>query len=242
MRRRLWLQRSVAGSDCSGGGTCSNNPRHCIGDPTKERIPCTSDLQCVAGTCMDACPSGRCVQLCLPADHPLFPPGAGLRPDDPEEGLCAAGPPTYHCSGSADSFRLCDKEVEQSGCNATCSVSGNPCTPLSPCPPAEGTCQGDCPVARLCDAGPDNILGNSNDYPGAGICIADVRNCFVPGLAAEGGDTLNGNGDPTNVRAVSTYCVGSTSNSAINDVAGLGGPGRLRQVGVNVTNGFTSLP
>jgi hypothetical protein len=229
-------------SDCSGGGTCDNNPEHCIGDPAFERLPCTSDAQCGAGTCVNACPSGRCVQLCLPADHPLFPPDYGYRPDDPEEGLCAAGPPTYHCSGAADDFRLCDKEKADAPCNATCSISGNPCSPINPCPEAEGTCQGTCQLAQVCEAGVDGILGNNDDFPGAGICIPDSRNCFVPGLNAEGGDTINGKGDPTNVRAVSTFCVPATSNNAINSTAGLGGPGRLRQNGVNVTNGFTTLP
>lgn len=229
-------------SDCSGGGTCSGNPSHCTGDPAFDRLPCTVDAQCGVGTCVDACPSGRCVQLCLPADHPLFPPDFGYRPDNPEEGLCAAGPSTYHCSGEADDFRLCDKEKAEATCDATCSVSGNPCSPINPCPPAEGTCQGLCVLAAVCEAGVDGILGNGDDFPGAGICVSDARNCFVPGLNAEGGDTLNGNGDPTNVRAVSTYCVPATTNNAINSTAGLGGPGRLRQLGVNVTNGFTTLP
>jgi hypothetical protein len=60
-------------------------------------------------------------------------------------------------------------------------------------------------------------------------------------VSGEGGDTLNGKGDPTNVRSAATYCVGATTNSAINATAGLGGPGRLRQTGLNVIN-FTSLP
>jgi hypothetical protein len=229
-------------SDCSGGGTCTGNPTHCIGDPATERLPCTSNAQCGTGTCVDACPSGRCVQLCLPADHPLFPPDFGYRPDDPEEGICAAGPPTYHCSGWADDFRVCDKEKADASCDATCSISSNPCDPLNPCPEGEGTCQGPCQLAQVCEAGIDGILGNGDDFPGAGICIPDARNCFVPGLHAEGGDTLNGEGDPNNVKAVSTFCVPATSNNAINSTAGLGGPGRLRQTGVNVTNGFTTLP
>jgi hypothetical protein len=229
-------------SDCSGGGTCSNNPEHCLGDPATDRLPCTTNGDCGLGTCVDACPTGRCTQVCLPADHPLFPPDYGYRPDNPEEGLCAAGPSTYHCSSAADDFRLCDKEKAEAPCNATCSVSGNPCSPINPCPPAEGTCSGPCQLAQVCEAGVDGFLGNADDFPGAGICVPDARNCFVPGLNAEGGDTLNGNGDPSNVRAVSTYCVPATTNSAINSTAGLGGPGRLRQQGVNVTNGFATLP
>ena len=46
----------------------------------------------------------------------------------------------------------------------------------------------------------------------------------------------NGLGDPTNVRSVSTYGIGATANSTVNNSAGLGGPGRLRQQGENVVN------
>ena len=99
-----------------------------------------------------------------------------------------------------------------------------------------------CELAKVCEAGIDGVLGNADDFPGAGICVPDARNCFVQPVSGEGGDTLNGNGDPTNVNAVSTFCIGSTSNNAINSTAGLGGPGRLRQIGVNVTNGFATLP
>ena len=47
---------------------------------------------------------------------------------------------------------------------------------------------------------------------------------------------------PNNVVSVSSYCIAATSNSAINNTAGLGGPGRLRQPGRNETNGYTSIP
>jgi hypothetical protein len=236
-------------SDCGGGGTCSGNPSHCTGDPGFDRLPCANNGDCGVGTCGDACPSGRCVQICLPGDDPLFPPGFGFRPDDPEEGYCAGGPPTYHCSGAADTFRLCSREEAEGSCTATCSVSSIPCDPLTPCPDPviDGVCQSapvfdSCKLAKVCEAGVDGILGNADDFPGAGICVADARNCFVQNAISEGGDTINGNGDPENVRAVSTFCVGSTTNNAINSTAGLGGPGRLRQNGINATNGFTTLP
>jgi hypothetical protein len=216
-------------SDCPGS-SCSDNPTHCVGDPGFDRLPCTTNADCGLGTCEDACPSGRCVPLCSPGADGEF-----------DEGFCAAGPSFYHCDGVNDTFRICTKAEANAGCSATCSVSATSCSADGDCPIGE-TCNGACDHARLCEAGVDGVLGTSDDFPGAGVCVADIRNCFVNDLATEGGDIFNGEGDPTNVKAVSTYCVGATSNGAINSTAGLGGPGRLRQKGVNVSNGFVSLP
>lgn len=257
-------------SDCSGGGTCTSNPTHCVGDPAYDRVACTTNGDCGGiATCEDACPSGKCVPLCLPSNDPLFPVGAGRFPDDPEEGLCAAGPSTYHCSSPNFDYVQCESTGAESNCVATCSVSNAPCDPLNPCPPGDGVCtsvakicsnaptacttnsdcsgggtctHAGCEAARYCEAGADGILGNSNDTPGAGVCVEDVRNCFQYPIAAEGGDTYNGNGDPTNARAVSVFCIPPTASPTINNTAGLGGPGRLRQNGENVSNGFLSLP
>lgn len=242
-------------ADCTNPGTCTKNPNHCDpadSPPNLASVGCDDNTDCGGGTCVDACPGGICVPLCLQADDPQFPPGfGGESADDPEEGLCAAGPAFYHCDGEGNTFIICDKEASEGGCSAVCAAScgpggvpsggsGGPCDELSDCPSGE-VCCGDCELSRLCDAGINGIIGDSDDQPGAGSCFADARNCFVNDLAAEGGDTLNGNGDPTNVRAVSTYCVPATSNNAINSTAGLGGPGRLRQLGVNVPS-FTTLP
>jgi hypothetical protein len=109
------------------------------------------------------------------------------------------------------------------------------CTPSTPCGGGE-ICCGICGNASPCEAGIDGLLGNNDDIPGAGTCVPDIKNCVVNDFAATGGDTGNGNGDPTNVRSVSTYCIGATSNSTVNSTAGLGGPGRLRQQGLNVVN------
>jgi hypothetical protein len=215
-------------SDCTPG-TCSGNPTHCTGDPAFERFGCTTNADCGLGNCVDACPSGRCLPLCVPD---------GV---DPEDGVCAAGPTAYHCDGAQDSFRTCTETEAAGGCGATCSVAATPCASASECPVGE-TCQGSCELAKLCEAGPDGVLGNFDDQPGAGICVGDNRNCFLDPITGEGGDTINGEGDPVNVKSVSIYCLGATNSSAINTAAGLGGPGRLRQRGVNLTSGFTSLP
>jgi hypothetical protein len=217
-----------ADSDCAPG-TCSRNPTHCTGDPAYERFACSTNGDCGLGTCVDACPSGRCVPLCVP------------EVDDPEDGVCAAGPTAYHCSGEKDVFRTCTDTAAKAGCSATCSVSATPCTGNTDCPTGE-SCLGACAVATNCEAGGDGQLGTFDDLPGAGICIGDNRNCFLDPIQGEGGDIFNGQGDPNNAKSVSIYCVGKTSAAAINTSAGLGGAGRLRQSGVNVSSGFTSLP
>jgi len=245
-------------TDCADegdSGTCSVNPTHCegTGDPNTELLACATNGDCGVGTCVDACPAGRCVPLCLQADDPFFPPGFGDKSaDDPEEGLCAAGPPFYHCDGVGQEFIVCFKGNADGDCDSVCTDScsggGVPgpggsqaaCTAQSDCAGGE-TCCGSCELTGFCNSGTDNLMGTSDDLPGTGLCVGGARNCVINDFFAEGGDTLNGQGDPTNVKAVSSYCIGPTSNSAINATAGLGGPGRLRQLGVNVPS-FTALP
>jgi hypothetical protein len=110
------------------------------------------------------------------------------------------------------------------------------CDGTGSCPVGE-VCCGACDKAEDCGAGGDGIYGTNDDVPGAGICVADSRSCFVNDLAAEGGDTYNGDGDPTNVRSVAIFCMQPTADGAVNWTAGFGGPGRLRQTGINISNG-----
>jgi hypothetical protein len=233
-------------SDCPGS-SCSVNPTHCTGAGADDGKLCTTNADCDggAGTCGDACPGGRCVQLCV-----------GGRGGDLEEGECAAGPPFYHCSGEEDTFRICNEAAEGEGCLATCHTScesgvgvggsGDPCTPVSPCGGDE-VCCGNCIEATQCEAGTDQVLGTDDDVPGAGVCITSTRNCFehIGGFTAvaTGRDGLDDPiYGPNNIVSSSAYCLGATSNSAINNTAGLGGPGRLRQPARNETNGYTSIP
>ncbi|MFQ5478360.1 MAG: hypothetical protein ACE5E4_07075, partial [Candidatus Binatia bacterium] len=215
--------------DCPGGG-CSNNPTHCVGDLAFERFPCSSDAECGTGTCVDACPSGRCVPLCVP--DPVDPRGF--------EGMCASGPARFHCSSSAHVFRLCSPAAAASSCSATCSVTATPCTGQDDCPEGE-TCSGLCPLALECEAGNDSVIGTADDVVGAGICVEDTTNCFMDPIEGEGGSTLNGLGDPTHFFNMSFYCYPPTNSSSINQTMGAGGPGRNLTRGLNVANG-TSVP
>ncbi len=218
-------------ADCAPG-TCTANPTHCegTGDPNLELTQCTTNADCGAGTCVDACPGGHCVPLCVPTADPN---------DEPEEGECAGGPVKYHCSSK--DFIVCGESQATASCSATCSVSGTPCDEHSDCPTGE-TCTGSCPKSQLCDAGNDAVMGTSDDIVGAGTCIVDSRPCFLATVAGEGGDTLNGKGGPDTPFSSAVFCIAGTGNGSIDGTAGLGGPGRLTQHGVNVTNGFTSLP
>jgi hypothetical protein len=216
------------GTCIASAATCSVNPTHCVGDPDFEHFSCSVNADCGAGTCVDACPSGRCVPLCLPS--------AG----DPFEGQCAAGPPSYHCSGAAHTFLSCSASAAAATCDATCSQAGTACTSDTDCPGGE-RCEGSCPQAESCEAGDDGVLGTSDDKPGAGSCVADPTKCFQQPISAEGGDVYNGNGDATNVFSVGAFCIDATTNTGANFVSGIGGPGRLRIHGVNIPN-FTALP
>ncbi|MBI5506891.1 MAG: hypothetical protein HY899_19055 [Deltaproteobacteria bacterium] len=208
-------------ADCSGGGTCSANPKICDGG-VNDDLACTSGADCTGGACVDACPGGICTPLCeakgvcnggvndgLGCGVAYACPGGTCDVTDPEEGVCAAGPPLYNCNGKGHEFR--------------------PCLPVY-----EGTTNG-------CEGGVDNVVGNEDDYVGAGTCVATVRGCFVDSGHAEGGDTLNGQGGPTQTKSVAVFCIAASSSSAVNSTAGMPGPGRLREHGVLVPN-FSVLP
>jgi hypothetical protein len=221
---------SAAGAVCDEdgdcpAGACSDNPRHCVGgDAASELTACNADADCgLGGACVDACPAGRCVPLCLPSAT------------DSEQGVCASGK-VYRCTGANETWRICDRQAAESGCAATCSQSGFACDSDDDCGQGE-TCSGPCGLADGCEAGDDGYLGTADDVPGAGVCVEGPSSCFVNGAAASGSPMAGGAVD-----IVSTYCITKQVATTSNSVAGLGGPGRLRLKGVIVTNGFTSLP
>ncbi|MFP6626839.1 MAG: hypothetical protein VCA74_07290 [Deltaproteobacteria bacterium] len=213
--------------DCPGS-SCSVNPLHCSGDAAYEHMPCSGDGDCGSGSCVDACPQGRCVPLCVAKD------GA------PYEGVCAAGPPVFHCESGKYTGRNCPPSAAYSDCQATCSGSGVLCTGDEQCPAGQ-TCAGPCDTHRECGAGLDGILGNWDDLFGAGACIADERSCFSAQIPGTGGTTLNGKGDATNVFQNNLTCYTSTNNAPTNNVTGLGGPARNHKHATRIPN-FTSLP
>jgi hypothetical protein len=209
-------------SDCSGGA-CSLNPTHCVGDPAFEHRPCATPADCGLGACVDACPGGRCVPLCVPVGG------------DPGEGQCAAGPLDYNCAGEPWTFRTCLQSSAMAGCAATCAKTSAPCTADADCG-AGDYCEGACEQARDCEAGTDGILGTSDDIEGAGICVAGVRECFLDPIVASGTAASLSEHD-----SVALWCFGATHNGTFDTPSGFGGPARVHIRGQNVVN-FTSIP
>ncbi len=214
-------------SDCPGSD-CSDNPTHCKGDPAFDRFTCNTNADCGVGSCEDACLGGRCLPLCIPD------------PSDAEDGLCADGPPTYHCEGALFEFLACSEAAAKGTCTATCSTSGAPCLTLGDCPSGE-TCNGPCLLQEACESGNDAVMGTTDDQEGAGSCVPDARSCFLDPIPGEGGSTVNGKGDHTDWFTVGMYCFEDGGASVINNGAGFGGPGRSRRKGTTVVN-VPSIP
>jgi hypothetical protein len=190
----------------------------CTGDPSHERLACSTNADCGVGVCEDACPGGRCVPLCVPA-------AAGS-----QEGICAAGPPVYHCEGAAFSFRQCSQAAATGTCEAQCDLQGTPCTSDGDCG-SDDRCIGSCARQRDCEAGADGEMGTSDDVPGAGACVAGLRECFLEPIVASGSaDGL------TAYDSAALWCFGSMLNSGVNAASGFGGPGRAMVRGINVPN------
>jgi hypothetical protein len=214
-------------SDCSGvGATCSGNPGTCTGgsnDGTACRIGI--DTPCLGGgTCgNDVCPTGICSPLCVEKGTCIGGANAGR--------FCATdlGCPGGTCGNQDPEEGVCAGGPSFNHCDG-------PGQTFRTCTPAQVGTQGGC------EAGVDGDINTLEDnYLGAGNCIADVRNCFVNGGLAQGGDIYNGKGDPTNIYSVSAYCIGHLVLSpSVNATSGLPGPGRIRQPALAVPN-FTEL-
>jgi hypothetical protein len=229
---------SGAGTVCAGGdndgrlcdedadcpdGACSLNPTHCVGDPSFEHIPCTTPADCGSGSCVDACPGGRCVPLCVPVGG------------EPGEGQCAAGPLDHNCSGEAWSFRTCLQASAGAGCAATCAETSAPCAADADCATGD-RCEGACEQARDCEAGVDGVLGTNDDIKGAGLCVGRVRECFLDPIVASGAAASLSQHD-----SVALWCLGATHNVTFDAPSGFGGPARVHIRGSNVVN-FSAVP
>ncbi|MFQ5478645.1 MAG: hypothetical protein ACE5E4_08515 [Candidatus Binatia bacterium] len=164
-------------SDCPGS-SCNANPRHCVGDVQFERFTCESNLDCGAGICVDACPSGRCVPLCTPS------------PSDPEEGICAAGPQVFRCSGEGHEFRNCDETT--AGTDLQCEAGPDAIT---------GT-DDDIPGAGLCQPTPSRCFLPSVFASGSagGGSFREVSTWCVDATNAGGTNLIVGVGGPGRIR------------------------------------------
>lgn len=203
-------------SDCDGG-TCSTNPLHCTaGDPAKNRNFCAANSDCdtSSGSGDGVCGDACPSGRCVPLCSQLGECDGGSR-----DGLTCAD--DEDCDGGT--CNVIDTEV--GACNSGNSTHCSNDFEFIPCLPN--------------DVGTD--VGCGADIPGAGLCVSDSLSCHVLNGLSEGGDTLNGLGDPSNFLTVAAYCVPATSSGAVNSAAGLPGPGRLRAGGTGVIN-VTSIP
>lgn len=145
-----------------------------------------------------------------------------------------------HCGQCALDNSIPCKSNTECGASGPCeAVSGelqNQCGSPGVCIDM-GDSEGECgvgPVEKFCDA---VIRANGNGFIGcltdndcsvtsigvaAGSCtISDVRDCFLPTIAAQGLV------DPDFPVTVSVFCIPATNNLGINSVAGLPGPARI---------------
>ena len=238
---------------CDGGGRdgdpCSTDD-HCkectAGNVELIGTGCVSNSQCNSsvGSGDGVCANGPGFVDCVVSD--------------PEDGLCAAGPVKYRCTGEGHTTEPCSLEYgtcspvaiciagttnQGAACanNAFCGVGGvcsTRCT-MGAASLRNTACavNSDCiedpnvPVSKGCEDGQDALPGTADDIVGAGVCEARPQDCFVNNGAATGGGT------PDNPELNSAFCAPpNASSSTINDASGFGGPSRIRRTGSSFVN------
>lgn len=207
---------------CSGGNcfckTCSSSPT----------VPCNSDSECSGGSCAVSadflCSSNSdCENLDL-GDC------SGIH-------RCSLAT-SVQCSTNAD----CKNYPSGGPCQpATCSALGGSGVPPSPNACDGGACSDTGGGEGVCTSGPDDktcdglvradgrgILSCNNNEdctandPLNGTCsLLERRKCFLDPIVATGA------ADPEFPVGAAAFCVPPTSNSSINQVAGLPGPTRI---------------
>ena len=115
------------------------------------------------------------------------------------------------------------------------SLIGNSCSVSADC------IINNVPIDEGCEAGDDGIPGNGDDHPGAGHCESRPEDCYINNGHAEGGDTLNGQGSPSNVNVNAAFCCPPNGNAGIDGISGFGGPSRIRRQGEAFVN-VPSIP
>jgi hypothetical protein len=221
----------AANVSCGGQSPQLNCPcMQCSGDPT---FPCNSNAECATmqGSCSLAL-SRKC--------------STDAECDNVDAGNCSTigrcqAASSINCTTNAD----CDA-VDVGTCNpSTCSVKGPGSSGEFPLPNGcidllcsdVGNGEGECTVGPdtfYCDGvvkangvGILSCLSDEDCVPGsvgidAGSCTLSQRaDCFLDPIVA------TGDPDPETPVGVATFCIPPTSNSGINTVAGLPGPGRI---------------
>ncbi|HXC51315.1 MAG TPA: hypothetical protein VN634_10560 [Candidatus Limnocylindrales bacterium] len=237
---------------CTGGGRdgdpCATT-EHCkectAGNASLIGEPCTSNSECNTSF-------GSGDGVCQPA------PGVTCDVADNEDGLCAAGPVKYRCTGEGHTTEPCSLEYGTCSPTAICiagtthqgatcpndafcgtgGVCSRRCTMGSPdkrnlaCS-ADSECidTANVPVSKNCEDGADALPGTADDIVGAGVCEPRPQDCFYNNGYAQGGGTAD------NPQLVAAFCAPpNASSSTINDASGFGGPSRIRRTGASTVN------
>jgi len=187
------------------------NNKTCAGGPNQHAV-CTVDSECPGGTCNNQCFCG----------------GGSQAPN-----ACQAA-----CVGGSNPFAPCTDNTD---------CPGGFCHPAD-CQPNPGDT--DSAGEGLCTVGPGDGHCSTNTFvsctsnaqcqapacafcdPGE-TCDTQIRQCFVnPVIEREG---IPGLGDRT---SAAIFCISATSSAAVNNVAGLPGPGAITNPTTTIETGF----
>ena len=227
-----------------------------------------------SGTCTDvnsgaACkvqgtgPLGPTSNDCLPSPSSNVSGGGLDIAFDPVTTGTSSKASNQACTGSGHTSESCwcSGQPQASSCAKACDGGSNnnqPCGSDAECPGAPaGACkplcrqisgeavgEGECvagPISRTCQNAPEiSCQTNSDCTNNTGPCNARDQRCFLDPIVRIGTP-----GTQTNV-SVATFCIPATSASAINQTAGLPGPGAIsfptnidiKRCGDNTVNRF----
>lgn len=213
----------VRDGTCNGGlqngQTCDTNGTHLTFGPTSFDCPPASSSN-ISG-------SGLQIDLHLQSGSQSLT--AALPCDAPAGQLC----PCRVCSGNSQLG--CTSDAECAAASAgTCTAGGD--VPIQPNQCTDGVCsaQGLCeagPVDKYCDgalhADGRGFVSCTTDIDcgalGAGTCtVLDLRRCFPDPI------TVTGSADIYNPVTGAIFCIPPTTNIAVNQTAGLPGPGTIQ--------------
>ncbi len=215
-------------ADCQIGdaGTCSditgNPPCHVQGTgplgPTSNDCPPSSSLNVSGGGLdipFDPLTTGTVSfasnQACTGAGHTN------------QQCWCASEPQPSSClnacNGGGHDGQPCDTDAD-------CGGLAGSCTPLCRQVPGDPAGEARCvagPVDQTCSLAPEvGCQTNSDCAAGQGTCVAKNRRCFLDPIVR------SGTASPTAPVLASAFCIPATSGTAINQTAGLPGPGAIR--------------
>jgi hypothetical protein len=211
-----------------GTGTTSATPtytcnapgfggKECVGGPNAGKT-CTASSQCTPGTCNGLC-------YC-----PQTGGGTAQRPN-----RCDSA-----CVGGDNDGELCafDTDCPNGG---FCHLADCRLNPLDPNGPTEGICASG-PVKGVCANHPFKTCNVDGDCAGFNCPFCDPGETCVLGNSQcfpSGGYERVGTPDPTTPIVGAVYCIQATTSAAINNTAGLPGPGAIKQWEDPYLYGFT---